>query len=144
MILFSEDSRKWIKDIKYSKLLRNIDYTLEEHRGKRRPKVAIIDTGYDGKASWLDNVTKLRLSQRGKNSECFQNWMDFWKDEKQPRDDFGHGTLMLYTVTRIAPFADVCVARIAGNSADLCQHPSETSENLAKVRNIDFRVKFNY
>ncbi|KAI5920979.1 hypothetical protein F4810DRAFT_722919 [Camillea tinctor] len=47
--------------------------------------------------------------------------------------DDGHRTAMLSIIHRIAPFADVCVARIAGEDGDLQRNPELTSSNLAKV-----------
>ena len=113
---------------------------LKNDERKRKPKVAIIDTGYDGKARWLSNQFKARLSQLDENGQISQNWKDFWESEDQPHDDFGHGTSMLYTIMRIAPFANVCVARIAGNGEHLRKEPSRTSKNLAEVGNPDFVV----
>ena len=50
-----------------------------------------------------------------------------------PKDDDGHGTAMLSLIHRIAPFADICVARIAGKDDDLKNNPQLTSSKLAEV-----------
>ncbi len=63
--------------------------------------------------------------------EC--GWKDFWQSDLEPQDNDGHGTSMLSIIHRIAPFADVCVARIAGKDVDLKKEPKTTSNNLAKV-----------
>ncbi|KIW21359.1 hypothetical protein PV08_01939 [Exophiala spinifera] len=98
----------------------------------QRPKIAIIDTGFDGNARFVDRKLKLRLnlhSTAGGN----HNWRDFWEAKAEPQDDDGHGTAMLSIVHRIAPFADVCVARIAGEDKDLKTNPGKTSNNLAEA-----------
>ncbi|KAF2804923.1 subtilisin-like protein [Mytilinidion resinicola] len=127
----SNESRRWINNIKFSPMQRYICQELKNDKKGRRPKIAIIDTGYDGEARWLDNPFKNRLSQKDEAGTISQNWKDFWENNDQPQDDSGHGTSMLYTVMNIAPFADVCVARIAGNSEDLRQEDSRTTKNLA-------------
>lgn len=98
----------------------------------RRPKIAIIDTGFDCGARLLDRKLKRRLNMLY-TEEVKHNWKDFWQGETVPKDEDGHGTAMLSIVHRIAPFADICVARIASGSNDLKQDPKLTSEKLAEV-----------
>jgi hypothetical protein len=109
---------------------------LNSNTNKRRPKIAIIDSGYDGSALWLDRRSKLELEQRDSQTHIVQNWKDFWRTSAQPVDEAGHGTSMLYTLMRNAPFADLCVARIAGNSDHMRRHPAIVSTNLAKVSHV--------
>lgn len=73
------------------------------------------------------------------------NWKDYWQSKARPQDDDGHGTAMLSVVHRIAPFANICVAHIAGDDQDMREHPIDTSNNLAKVLELhsmqkDFRT----
>lgn len=80
----------------------------------------------------MDRKLRLRLNMNS-HSISEYNWKDFWQSDIVPQDDDGHGTAMLSIVHRIAPFANVCVARIASNGEDLKEHPETTSSNLAKV-----------
>jgi hypothetical protein len=56
-------------------------------------------------------------------------WKYFAKDRPEPVDCDGHGTLVVSLAMKIAPAADICVARVATNSADL----GKASHNIAKV-----------
>lgn len=95
----------------------------------KRPKIAIIDTGFD--RDTVKGLLKKRL--RVVSETDLWNWKDYWHDKTVPEDENGHGTAMLSLVHRVAPFADVCVARIAGGDNDLKEAPEATSNNLAKV-----------
>lgn len=99
----------------------------------KRPKIAIIDTGFDGGARFVDRKLTKRLTMLSATETKKYNWKDYWKSETVPQDNDGHGTAMLSIVHHIAPFADVCVARIAGEDEDLKRDPKTTRNNLAKV-----------
>ena len=108
-------------------------YISKKIEGYKRPKIAIIDTGFDRPLSLMGNKLRLRLNMGAKKPKDQYNWKDEWKQEVDPLDDDGHGTAMLSIIHQIAPFADICVARIAGKDKDLKDHPSCTSMNLAEV-----------
>jgi hypothetical protein len=123
-----------IECLQRSDLLRHINRSLlsSVHRF-RRPKIAIIDTGYDQEARCMNHQLRKRLSPSYAPDHLNYHWKDFWTEGGPPRDDDGHGTSMLSVVSGIAPFADIFVARIARTSQDLKELPSKTSENLAAV-----------
>jgi hypothetical protein len=101
----------------------------------KRPKIAIIDTGYDGMLRCLRKPrVKARLNPHYQIGHIQHHWKDFWRTSSVPCDEDGHGTSMLSLVLDIAPFADVCVARIAANNEDLYKSPSKTSNSVAEVR----------
>lgn len=110
-------------------------HVTEKLERMKRPKIAIIDTGFDDETivtHWRDRKLQKRLNMLPKGkAEC--NWKDFWQPKTIPLDIDGHGTAMLSIVHRVAPFADICVARIAGGDEDLKQDAIKTSQNLAKV-----------
>jgi len=81
----------------------------------------------------VDRKLKKRLNMLSTTETEKHNWKDYWQSETVPQDNDGHGTAMLSIVHRIAPFADVCVARIAGKDEDLKRYPKRTSGNLAKA-----------
>ena len=71
------------------------------------------------------------MNTKTPNDKC--NWKDEWGSEITRQDKDGHGTAMLSIIHQVAPFADVCIARIAGEDKDLKDHPEQTSKNLAEV-----------
>ena len=104
-----------------------------ENANHKRPKIAIIDTGFNPPPSLFTNKLKLRLNMGTKTAKEKCNWKDEWKPGAMLQDDDGHGTAMLSIVHQVAPFADICIARIAGKDKDLKDHPEVTSKNLAEV-----------
>jgi hypothetical protein len=127
----SPEAQEWLKKVSRSWLANHIwnKYKTSNRYNPRdpvilRPKVAVLDTGYDPKSSFLTNSREKRL--RG-------HWKDFWEDLQYPKDDDGHGTSMLGLILKIASFADIYVARIAGGGNDMLNERERTSDNLAKV-----------
>ncbi|KIW22421.1 uncharacterized protein PV07_12308 [Cladophialophora immunda] len=119
----------WLNNITHSWLHNHISSQITKFK---RPKIAIIDTGFDGQARFVDRKLMLRLNMVP-TAEMKYNWKDFWECEVEPQDNDGHGTSMLSLLHRMAPFADVCVARIAGKDEDMRRDPEKTSDNLAKA-----------
>jgi subtilisin family serine protease len=90
-----------------------------------RPKIALIDTGYDPK-SFQENSRARRLGT--------DHWKDFLNGSPCPLDEDGHGTSMLDILMKVAPFADICIARIAQSNQDLAGPDIRTSQQrLAQV-----------
>ena len=117
-----------------SALLRHVSQSfLRIHPPFKRPKIAIIDTGYDSGARGLSHRVTKRTNPYYLPGHPLYHWKDFWEEKLSPCDSDGHGTSMLSLIADTAPFADLCVARIAGNSRHLSERPLTTSENLAKV-----------
>ncbi|KAF3001372.1 hypothetical protein E8E13_006595 [Curvularia kusanoi] len=79
-------------------------------KAAKRPKIALIDTGYDPE-SFKENSRANRLGEG--------HWKDFFDKSMFPIDEDGHGTSMLDLLMKVAPFADICVARIAHSNKDL-------------------------
>ncbi|KAF4627707.1 hypothetical protein G7Y89_g10442 [Cudoniella acicularis] len=73
-----------------------------------RARVAILDTGY--------NPGVLNSHTHGNRPP---RWEDFAESSKEPQDLTGHGTYMVSLFMRIAPHADICVARIAKTPEDI-------------------------
>ncbi|KAI9774754.1 MAG: hypothetical protein M1839_001621 [Geoglossum umbratile] len=117
--VFSEESRRWVDKIKQSSLRRHVSRALNNDEAKKRPKVAVIDTGYDATSSFIGNSQRNRFSPQFGKADKQYHWKDFWQKKDEPQDEDGHGTSMLSTIIDIAPFADICVARIAGSDSDL-------------------------
>ncbi|CAO2652992.1 Nn.00g024030.m01.CDS01 [Neocucurbitaria sp. VM-36] len=132
-------SRDWLEKLATSTLYKSVSLKLRgpcrDNTAARRPRVAIIDTGYDPTSSFLGNPQKNRLNlQNFKQGHERYHWKDFWGMQMKPLDDDGHGTAILSVIMRIAPFADVCIARIAGSDQDLGGQTSDKSQkNLAEA-----------
>lgn len=58
-----------------------------------------------------------------------KGWKDWVEHRKQPCDEGGHGTSVLSVLMKVAPYADVYVARVARSEEDLLN----ASDNIAKV-----------
>lgn len=101
---------------------------------KRTPKIAIIDTGSDGTAKFIDGRLRNRLNMQRTAQAPTDRWNDFVGCSTSPIDNDRHGSAILSIIYRLAPFADFCVARIAEYDNDLRARPGRTSENLAEVR----------
>ena len=56
--------------------------------------------------------------------------MDFVDNHAEPVDCDGHGTHVLSVAMKVAPAADICVARIAKNTEDL----QNAAANIERVR----------
>jgi hypothetical protein len=128
----------WINNIIRSALYNKLEKALKPgHRA--RPKIALIDTGYDPKASFLRRRScSNRLNPQYDMKHIRYHWRDFC-DEKSPSplDVDGHGTSMLSLLMKLAPFAEICVARIARSDSDLMgQNASISQERLADVSTL--------
>lgn len=86
---------------------------------RRRVRVAVLDTGYDGNATFFNKARKARI----------QGKKDFVNDSNDPMDENGHGSHTLALVMKVAPTADVYVARIAKDNSAL----RNSTDAVAKV-----------
>lgn len=111
-----KDSKRWLKRIQ----LLNIELKKQSQGPARRTRIAILDTGYDADAIFFQpNPQRNRLVR----------WKDFVEDAKEPTDCNGHGTHLVSLIMKIAPEADIYVARVAKDPMGL----STASEAIAEV-----------
>jgi subtilisin family serine protease len=88
-----------------------------------RVRIAILDTGYDSNSPFFSlAVRRKRLVK----------WRDFAKDSPEPVDDDGHGTHMVSLAMKMAPAADIYVARVASSSAGL----QDARQDIADVSTL--------
>ena len=85
-------------------------------------KIAVLDTGCDAEAP------SLRLPGRKK----IKLWKDFVENSPTLTDDHGHGTHLATLILQIAPYAELCVARVAKQSEGL----QYAEGNIVKVRGV--------
>jgi hypothetical protein len=137
LTLASPQSDKWITKIKESELYINLQLKYREKRTSGiRPKIALIDTGYDPRAGFLkrSQACRNRLLPEHDCMDQQYHWKDFCdKNAAKPLDEDGHGTAMLSLLMELAPFADICVARIACKDSELRDDQSKSQKRLAEV-----------
>jgi subtilisin family serine protease len=85
-----------------------------------RVRIAILDTGYDGNSPFFSLATRHKR---------LILWKDFAKDGLEPVDDDGHGTHVVSLAMKMAPAADICVARVASSSVEL----QNAGQDIAEV-----------
>lgn len=87
---------------------------------RRRIRVAILDTGYDAEAVFF-GVSSRRQRLKG--------WMDCVDGLERPVDENGHGTHTVSLLMKVAPLADIYVARVAKDRGNL----RAATENIRDV-----------
>lgn len=96
--------------------------------GRHRPvRIAVLDTGYDGEAVFFSNPAR---------QHRIKGWKDFSEGCEAAVDSNGHGTHTLALVMKVAPSADMYVARIAKDRAGL----QNAAETVAQVRRISYQA----
>ncbi|KAJ8121404.1 hypothetical protein ONZ43_g2133 [Nemania bipapillata] len=109
----------------YDRLINTWNTFFEFHEKDRRVKVAILDTGFDPKHRDWENPRALRFrnnqpesdSREARQLDRIKEFRDFCGDdnkveERDGVDVDGHGTQVTGIILRLAPRADVYVARI--------------------------------
>lgn len=98
-----------------------LKYSATQSQGTfgRRTAVAVLDTGFDAESVFFTRPRRQRV----------KGWKDFAENREEPCDDSGHGTSVLSVLMKVAPYADVYVARVAKSIEDL----PRASNNIAEV-----------
>ncbi|KAI9766109.1 MAG: hypothetical protein M1840_006816, partial [Geoglossum simile] len=114
------ESERWLNKIISSSLNKRI---VRNNACTQAPtpriKVAILDTGYDKEAVFFNRHRNSRIKK-------WKDWV--MNNSPDPQDQDGHGTHVLSLLMKIAPAADIFVARIAKETEDL----QSASDNVAK------------
>ena len=82
----------------------------------------MLDTGYDNEAVFFQNHHRKRQLKSG-------NWLDCLGLSKKPVDNDGHGSYVVSLAMKLAPAAEIYVARVAENTASL----EASSKNIEEV-----------
>ncbi|PTB65485.1 subtilisin-like protein [Trichoderma citrinoviride] len=93
-----------------------------------RIRIAILDTGYDAGSQFFTATARMRR---------LVNWKDFVNRQEQPVDRDGHGSHALSLLMKLAPAAEICVARIAENSQDLQSRALSIAQAIEWATNRD-------
>ncbi|KAK1069433.1 hypothetical protein LTR33_010906, partial [Friedmanniomyces endolithicus] len=107
----SSRSRSWVDRLVSSQLNSDIRSIYKIHPTASRTKIAILDTRYDPDSLFFASLPRQKR---------IKGWKDF-VDGSAAQDMDGHGTHVLSTAMKIAPYADVYVARVAKDDADFTQ-----------------------
>ncbi|KAK8127336.1 hypothetical protein PG984_008444 [Apiospora sp. TS-2023a] len=129
----SKEAEKWLRQV--DRLNAEILKANRSFSTPKRPRIAILDTGYDPKFLFsLGCIPRLK------------GWKDCVNHETQPVDSHGHGTHVLGLVMRIASEADIYVARVAKTSKDL-SHVGRIAEAIDWARECEvdlISISFGY
>ncbi|KAI8281719.1 putative subtilisin [Colletotrichum sp. SAR 10_98] len=101
-----DESERWIDLMK--RINAHFLKLLSPEALAKRPRVAILDTGFDGSSSFLD-IQGRRID----------DWKDFAGSSQDLVDEAGHGTHTAATAMKVAPHARMYVARIAKDMSSL-------------------------
>lgn len=111
-------SERWLKRVDL--LNKELKCISLQNVPQARIRIAILDTGYDADAVF---------SQPPARRNRLIMWKDWVEDATKPQDCHGHGTHLVSLIMRVAPEADICVARIARDLGGL----ENASDNVAEV-----------
>jgi len=123
-------SEDWLQRIdKLNYRLRSVAGSSWNHK---RIRIAILDTGYDDDSGsgFFDGID----DEWGSRRDRFHGWKDYIDASQAPLDEDGHGTHLVSLIMRMAPDADIYVARVARNSKDF----DSCSDNVAEVQLFGF------
>ena len=82
----------------------------DRRRGIKNVRVAILDTGFDNEASFFDAPVRRRR---------IKGWKDWAENSGVPVDENGHGTHTVSLLMKVAPTADIYVARVVKDRGSL-------------------------
>ncbi|KAI1827031.1 peptidase S8/S53 domain-containing protein [Xylaria intraflava] len=113
-------AERWLMEIKESHVMKEVFSAFQKKElAENRIRIAVLDTGYDKDAVFFNRDRKRRL----------RGWRDYVEDQPYPMDEDGHGTHVLSVLMKVAPAADIFVARVTRDTPDL-QH---ATANIARA-----------
>lgn len=123
-----DSSQAWLQRIIYA------NKTIKKTGVRSTPmKIAILDTGCDPEAPslLLPGRKKIKL------------WKDLVENKQDMTDEHGHGTHLATLILQIAPYAELCVIRVAKDSEGL-EHAEEKVAEVCNVLNTRMVVYSNF
>jgi hypothetical protein len=117
----SDVSLQWLD--KLSSINRYIS-NLSQSPSRRPVRIAILDTGYDDQTIFFENAQRRRR---------VKGWRDWAEKSETPVDENGHGTHTLALLMKVAPMADLYVARIAKDRTSLKSAVNSVSEVCSQL-----------
>lgn len=115
------DAEAWLDKIKEAAVTEAVLSAFQtKELAKERTRIAVLDTGYDQGAVFFNRQRNRRL----------RGWKDYVeRDQPRAKDEHGHGTHVLSVLMKVAPGADIFVARVARDTLDL----ANAAGNIAEV-----------
>ncbi|ETS74204.1 hypothetical protein PFICI_14070 [Pestalotiopsis fici W106-1] len=107
----ADQSARWLDQIlKINSYINDVSRRCT-HEGKRRAtRVAVLDTGYDDEAVFFQVPARRRR---------IRQWKDFYGDLGDPIDETGHGSHTAALIMKVAPTADIYIARVTKSRGTL-------------------------
>ncbi|RSL67340.1 hypothetical protein CEP53_002994 [Fusarium sp. AF-6] len=105
-------SQAWMQSLAGTFLSENVVKQYRLNRSLTRIRIAILDTGYDSRTQFFQPPSRKKRVIK---------WKDFVGGQEEHVDCDGHGTHVLSLAMKIAPAAEICVARVANSTKDLAQ-----------------------
>ncbi|KAL7789840.1 hypothetical protein V8C37DRAFT_385885 [Trichoderma ceciliae] len=105
-------SAQWLDDLVQTSHhnIRQLSRQYLRERAVRPIRIAVLDTGYDDEAAFFQ-IRSRRQRLKG--------WRDLVMGSQDPVDENGHGTHTVSLIMKVAPLADIFVARIAKDTSGL-------------------------
>lgn len=128
-IINSNHSQAWIQNLAESFVSKNIVKQYRLNSSLSRVRIAILDTGYDAKTQFF---------QRPSRKKRIVQWKDLVGGQDEHVDCDGHGTHVLSLAMKVAPGAEICVARVANSAEDL----THSESRIADVRDRSYTQLF--
>ncbi|RSL41864.1 hypothetical protein CEP53_012505 [Fusarium sp. AF-6] len=113
-------SGQWLRKVQDSPVTRDLIVGFTTAPVPKRIRIAVLDTGYDPEAI---------IFKTPKRKRRIQKWKDYvMKGSTTRRDEDGNGTHILSLVMKVAPAADIYVARVARDTEGLADSTKNISE----------------
>ncbi|KAK2590082.1 hypothetical protein QQS21_012243 [Conoideocrella luteorostrata] len=117
----TQASAQWLDDISsINASIRELKKSRKSKERGRPVRIAVLDTGYDGDTMFFTFKERKRR---------IKGWKDYAESSSTPVDSSGHGTHTLALIMKVAPTADIYVARIAKDRAGL----QNSADNIAQA-----------
>lgn len=118
----ASQSSKWLDQLfKVNSYINKISKDCTQGQKRRAIRVAVLDTGYDDEAAFFQVPTRRRR---------IRQWKDFYGNMDDPIDENGHGSHTAALIMKVAPTADVYIARVTKDRATL----RSCTSHIAEVR----------
>ncbi|KAK4169925.1 hypothetical protein QBC43DRAFT_306849 [Cladorrhinum sp. PSN259] len=111
----------WLRKIQESEVTRSLCASFKQNRALGRIRVAVLDTGYDPSSIFFKAPDRRRR---------IQAWKDYVSSDSLRLDVDGHGTHVLSLMMKVAPAADIYVARVARGTPDLASSTLNIAEAI--------------
>ncbi|KAH6888447.1 hypothetical protein B0T10DRAFT_488196 [Thelonectria olida] len=130
LVSVKEAAEKWLNEIIEGPIMKAVVSAFQgAELANRRIRVAVLDTGFDPSTDFFTRQRKRRL----------KGWKDYVEgqpsakqdDLSLAKDEDGHGTHVLSVLMKVAPAAEIFVARVARDESDLGNATGNVADAIA-------------